>query len=243
MSREERRRKRKLKICIFLAVTLLSLAILLHNQILSDVFSPSTKGALYRVRTSQNVVALTFDAVWEPAETGRILDVLDRYQVRATFFLTGNWVRYNPDLAREILIRGHEIGQHSQNHQVLTGLKDEELAREFRLMEETLREELNCQAFLFRPPYGEVNQQVYNYANDRGYTTVLWSIDPHDWLNPGVDQIVSRVIKNLHKGAIIMFHTSSTQAVDALPLIIQGLRMKDYSILTVSQLLELAEMN
>jgi peptidoglycan-N-acetylglucosamine deacetylase len=241
LSRGKRLQKRRLKMYIALAVAVVSLAILLHNQILSDVFAPGPKGAIYRVATAQEAVALTFDVVWEPGETARILDVLDRYRVRATFFVTGAWVRYNPDLAREILIRGHEIGQHGQNHKVMTGLTEEELAKEFQLMEETLREELNFQSFLFRPPYGEIDQKVTEYASSRGYTTVIWSIDPHDWLNPGVDKIVSRVVKKLHKGAIIMFHTSSSQSVEALPLVIQSLKMKQYMICTVSELLELAE--
>ncbi len=241
MSREQRRRMRRLKMFITFTVIIAAVAILLHNQIVSDVFSPYHKKTLHRVETGQKAVSLTFDAVWEPAETGRILDVLDRYQVRSTFFLTGAWVRYNPDLAREILLRGHEIGQHTQNHKVLTELKDEELAREFDLMEETLREELNNHAFLFRPPYGEVDKRVADFAADRGYKTILWSIDPHDWLNPGVDKIVSRVVKSIHNGAIILFHTSSTQSVEALPLVIQSLKMKDYTFYTVSELLELAE--
>jgi peptidoglycan-N-acetylglucosamine deacetylase len=241
LSRGKRLQKRRLKMYIALAVAVVSLAILLHNQILSDVFAPGPKGAIYRVATDQEAVALTFDVVWEPGETARILDVLDRYRVRATFFVTGAWVRYNPDLAREILIRGHEIGQHGQNHKVMTGLTEEELAKEFQLMEETLREELNFQAFLFRPPYGEIDQKVTEFAGSRGYTTVIWSIDPHDWLNPGVDKIVSRVVKKLHKGAIIMFHTSSSQSVEALPLVIQSLKMKHYMICTVSELLGLAE--
>ena len=243
MLKEKRLQRRRIRVYIYLAVAIMLLAVLLHNQILSDVFAPGPKEAIYRVKTKEDAVALTFDVVWEPAETGRILDILDRYRIRATFFVTGAWVRYNPDLAREILIRGHEIGQHSQNHKVMTGLKEEDLAGEFELMEETLREELNYQAFLFRPPYGEIDRQVEEFARNRGYTTVIWSIDPHDWLNPGVDKIVSRVVKKLHKGAIIMFHTSSTQSVEALPLVIQSLKMKQYMICTVSELLELAEKN
>jgi polysaccharide deacetylase family sporulation protein PdaB len=241
LSREARMRKRRNRIYLSLLVAVILLAVLIHKQVLQDVFSPTVKGAYYHVVTEEKAVALTFDVIWEPGETGRILDELDRYNVRATFFMTGIWVRKNPDLAREILIRGHEIGQHSYSHKHLGDLDDKKLAEEFDLMEEALQEELNQLTFLFRPPYGEIDQRIYDAATERGYVSVLWSIDPHDWLNPGVDKIVSRVVQKLHNGAIILLHTSSTQSADALPLIIQSLRMKEYEIRTVTELLELAQ--
>lgn len=241
MSRETRMRKRRNRIYISLLVAIILLAVLIHKQVLQDVFSPTLKGAYYHVITEEKAVALTFDVVWEPGETARILDELDRYNVRSTFFMTGTWVRKNPDLAREILIRGHEIGQHSYSHNHLVELSDEKLAQEFDLMEEALQEELNQLTFLFRPPYGEIDQRVFDTATQRGYVSILWSIDPHDWLNPGVDKIVSRVVQKIHNGAIILFHTSSSQSADALPLVIQCLRMKEYELLTVTELLELAQ--
>lgn len=237
MLREKRLKKRKQRFWFFLAIAVLLLVLLLHRQIVQGVFSPTTKGVYYHVETEEKAVAFTFDVVWEPGETGRILDILDRYNIRATFFLTGTWVRYNTDLAREILLRGHEIGHHGYSHQRLTELEDKGLAEEFALMEETLREELNVRAVLFRPPYGEVDQRLYNYATEQGYTTVLWSIDPHDWLNPGVDKIISRVLRKVHNGAIVLFHTNATQAVDALPIIIQSLKMKGYQIIPFTQLM------
>ncbi|MBS3887335.1 MAG: polysaccharide deacetylase family protein [Dethiobacter sp.] len=237
MLREKRIKKRKQRFWIFLTVIVLLLLLILQRQIIQGVLSPTTKGVYYHVETEEKAVAFTFDVVWEPGETGRILDILDRYNIRATFFLTGMWVRYNSALAREIILRGHEIGHHGYSHKRLTELEDKGLTEEFAMMEETLREELNSRTVLFRPPYGEVDQRLYNYASEQGYTTVLWSIDPHDWLNPGVDKIISRVLKNAHNGAIILFHTNATQAVDALPIIIQSLKMKGYQIIPFTQLL------
>ncbi|MBS3897827.1 MAG: polysaccharide deacetylase family protein [Dethiobacter sp.] len=237
MLRERRVKKRKLRFLLFLVVAFLLLLLILHRQIIQGVFSPTTKGVYYHIETEEKAVTFTFDVVWEPGETGRILEILDRYNIRATFFLTGTWVRYNPDLAREILLRGHEIGHHGYSHKRLTEQEDKGLAAEFALMEETLREELQVRTVLFRPPYGEVDQRLFNFASEQGYTTVLWSIDPHDWLNPGVDKIISRVLKNAHNGAIILFHTNATQAVEALPVIIQSLKMKGYQIIPFTQLM------
>lgn len=237
VNKEERRRRRK-KIIIAVVLAILILGFLLHRQVLENAFAPTAEGAIYRVETKEKAVALTFDIVWEPAETSKILAVLDRYRIQSTFFLTGEWVRNNPDLAREILVRGHEIGQHSQTHRNMAGMKEEEVVSEFDLVEETFREELSVLTSLFRPPYGEVDQSLADFARNRGYQVILWSISPQDWLDPGVDKIVSRVVKNLHSGAIILFHTSSSQAAEALPVVIQSLKMKDYGIYTVSTLLQ-----
>ncbi|HZK23838.1 MAG TPA: polysaccharide deacetylase family protein [Oscillospiraceae bacterium] len=197
---------------------------------------PLVKGAYYQVETQDRAVALTFEVVWEPGFTHEVLNILDRYQIRATFFLTGSWLRQNPDLAREIIDRGHEIGQHSYAHKHLTDLDDEELTKEFDLMAETLQEELNLQTHLFRPPYGELDQRVFEFAAKRGYTTVVWSINPHDWQEPGKDKIISRITKQLHNGAIILMHTNSSQAVEALPVILQSLLMQEYEVLPFSEL-------
>jgi peptidoglycan/xylan/chitin deacetylase (PgdA/CDA1 family) len=172
-----------------------------------------------------------------PAETGKILDIMDRYQLSSTFFLTGNWVRRNPDLAREIILRGHEIGQHSFSHQRLTELGDNELAREFEQMEKALRDELDVSTELFRPPYGEIDERVRDFAAARGYTTVLWSINPHDWLNPGTELLACTVLQKVHPGAIILLHTSASQLPEALPVIIEGLRAEGYAMLPLSSLL------
>jgi peptidoglycan/xylan/chitin deacetylase (PgdA/CDA1 family) len=225
---------RKLAVLLVLAAVM---SYLLHEQIVRGVFSPLVRGVIYRVETVRKVVSITFDVVWMPAETGKILDIMDRYQLSATFFLTGNWVRRNPDLAREIILRGHEIGQHSFSHQRLTELGDNELAREFELMEKALRDELDVSTKLFRPPYGEIDERVRDFAAARGYTTVLWSINPHDWLNPGTELLAGTVLQKVHPGAIILLHTSASQLPEALPAIIEGLRAKGYAMLPLSALL------
>lgn len=236
-SRETRRQRRRMRKLAVLLVAAAVLSFFLHGQIIRGVFSPLVRGVIYRVETDRKVVSLTFDVVWMPAETGEILDILDRYQLTATFFLTGNWVRRSPDLAREIMMRGHEIGQHTFSHQRLPELNDNELAREFELMEKALRDELNVTTELFRPPYGEIDERVRDFAAARGYTTVLWSIDPHDWLNPGMEQLASYVLQKVHPGAIVLLHTSASQLPEALPAIIEGLRARGFAILPLSALL------
>lgn len=236
-SRETRRQRRRMRRLAVLLVVVVVLSYLLHGQIIRGVFSPLVRGVIYRVETDRKAVSLTFDVVWMPAQTGEILDIMERYQLSATFFLTGNWVRRNPDLAREIIVRGHEIGQHGFSHQRLTVLGDNELTREFEQVEKALHAELNITTEFFRPPYGEIDERVRDFAAARGYTTVLWSIDPHDWLTPGVEQLISTVLQKVHPGAIILLHTSARQLPKALPAIIEGLRGKGFEMLPLSALL------
>ena len=151
MSRAERLRKRRKRFLLSLSIILLLLCFLLHRQITKGVFSPLVKGAYYQVETKDKAVALTFEVVWEPAFTAEVLDILDRYKIRSTFFLTGSWLRQNPDLAREIIERGHEIGQHGYSHKHLTELDDEQLKQEFDLMAGTAGR-ANVQTSLFRHP-------------------------------------------------------------------------------------------
>ncbi|NLZ93744.1 MAG: polysaccharide deacetylase family protein [Firmicutes bacterium] len=238
MNRESRIRKRKKRFLLVFVISIIVLTFFLHRQITKGVFTPLIKGVYYHVETEEKAVALTFEVVWEPGNTSEILNILDRYRISSTFFLTGAWIRKHPDIAREIVMRGHEIGQHSYAHKNLTEMNDEELAEDFKKMSETLQEELNLQTNLFRPPYGELDQRVFTYAQERGYATVVWSINPHDWQNPGKDEIISRIMQQLHNGAIILLHTNSAETVEALPIILQKLHLQGYKVLTFSELVQ-----
>ncbi|NLZ39428.1 MAG: polysaccharide deacetylase family protein [Firmicutes bacterium] len=238
MNRESRIQKRRKSLLLAFAFILTVLSYFLHRQITRGVFTPLIKGVYYHVETEEKAVALTFEVVWEPGYTSEILDILDRHGISCTFFLTGEWIRKNPNLAREIAVRGHEIGQHSYSHKNLTEMDDEELAEDFKKMSESLQEELNLQTNLFRPPYGELDQRVFKYAQEHGYVTVVWSINPHDWQNPGKDEIINRIFKQLHNGAIILLHTNSEETVEALPIILQRLHFQGYKVLTFSELVQ-----
>lgn len=237
MPRKRRNRRRYIKILLYYIAAAAVLTFVLYRQIARPAAAPLIQGVYYAVETAERAVALTFNAVWEPGETLRILDVLDRYSTRGTFFLTGTWLRYQPHLAREIVLRGHEIGYHGYSQKALTGLALDELDKEFQLMEEALREELNLKTNLFRPPHGELDQALYHFARERGYKVVLWSVNPQDWLDPGADIIADQVLNNAGYGSIILFHTSSAQTVEALPLIIQSLRFRGYRVTNFSGLI------
>lgn len=231
---------KKILIAIILIVII---GFVLGYQITSGVFSPSKEKAIYRVDSDEKVVSLTFDVVWNDEHTEKLLDTLDSYDLKATFFVTGEWMEKYPDLTEEILKRDNEIGNHTYSHSSLRDLDEEEIRDEMLEVDKILKEDFDYQPKFFRPPFGEYDERVIKIAEELGYFTVLWSIETGDWLNPGVDKIVDRVVKRTHRGGIILMHNCSPQGVSALSMIIHSLKLRDYEIVPVSELLGLMERN
>jgi len=236
LKREVRIARRKKRFLALALIVLFILGFLLHRQVINSVYNPAAEGVYYRVETDEKSVAFTFEAVWGAGKTAEILNLLDRHNVQATFFLSGQWLRKYADLARGIVLRGHEIGLHGYEHKLLTEMSDEELEADFVKAKEALQEELALETRLYRPPYGEFDSRVLHQAQGCGLTTVIWSINAGDLTGLTYDEMVRQIRKKIHNGAIIMFHTHSSQSVKALPVIIQTLRQNGYEILPFTAL-------
>ncbi len=184
-------------------------------------------------------VALTFDDGPGPY-TPQILSVLEHYHVRATFFVIGKMLQYFGTSAVREIEDGDTIGDHTQSHPMLAHLSAHEQREE--LFEQIARVELlgGRRPTLFRPPYGSFNAATMRLLRSLHLLMVLWSVDTGDYLQPGVPAIVERALSGAHPGAIILMHDAGgtrTQTIEALPLIIKGLRRKGYNIVPVPQLL------
>ncbi len=233
--------RKTMKKILIVTIIIVVIGVVLGYQITSGVLSPSKERAIYRVDTDEKIISLTFDVVWNDEYTEELLNTLEGYDLTATFFITGEWMERYPDLTEEILKRGNEIGNHTYSHNSLKELDDEDIRREIEEVDKMLREDFDYQSKFFRPPLGEYNKRVVNIAQEMGYYTVLWSIETGDWLSPGVDKIVDRVVKRAHKGGIILMHNCSPQGISALSMIIHALRLRDFAIVPVSNLLGLVE--
>ena len=159
-----------------------------------------------------------------------ILDLLDEYDVKATFFLVGIWVDKYPELVKEIAARGHEIGNHSDSHPYMTKISESKMRQELKGMSDKVEALIGSRPTLFRPPYGDYNNAVVSVSRDEGYEVVQWSVDSLDWKNRGVADLVKRATTNVQQGDIILFHNDSEYIVQALPEILayyksQGFRM------------------
>ena len=184
-------------------------------------------------------ISLSFDAAWGADDTIRILDILDKYNVKVTFFMTGGWVNEYPDMVKEIYSRGHDLGNHSQNHKKMSELNVEQQKQELNSVTEKVKELTGYNMFLFRPPYGDYNSTLINTAYSINYYPIQWSVDSLDWKDYGVDNIVKTVTKHkaLSNGAIILMHNGAKYTADALDTVISGLIKQGYTLIPISQLI------
>jgi peptidoglycan/xylan/chitin deacetylase (PgdA/CDA1 family) len=200
-----------------------------------------------RIPTRNKVVALTFDGGANADGFASIRATLQRKNVRATFFLTGDWVRTFPALAAEVAISGFAVGNHSNTHPHFPALTDARVASEVRTAEAAvLRSSGVDPRPLFRFPYGDVNARVLGDVNRLGYVAVRWTIDSLGWKGTSggmtVQRVIDRVVGGVEPGAIVLMHTGSnpddhtTLDARALPTIIDRLRAQGYRFVTLHAL-------
>ena len=174
-------------------------------------------------------VAITFDDGPNPIYTPQVLAILDRYHVKATFFVLGSAAARYPDLLREIVRRGHAIANHSWNHPLLTKLNPTQIDRQINSTDQVIRRVTGRAPRCVRPPYGGVNRTVISRINGSGKAAVIWNIDPLDWKRTSTAAIVSRTLRGIRPGAVILLHDSGgnrSQTIAALPAIIGGARSR-----------------
>lgn len=189
--------------------------------------------------TVKKQVALSFDAAWGADDMIKILDLLDKYNIKVTFFMTGGWVESFPDMVKEIAARGHDLGNHSENHKQMSRISRKEQQTEIMNAHNRVKELTGVDMQLFRPPYGDYNNELIKTAYQCGYYPIQWSVDSLDWKDYGVKNIVTTVLdnKDLTNGSIILMHNGAKYTADALEQVITGLQEKGYEIVPVSQLI------
>lgn len=194
---------------------------------------------IYCVDTAEKKIALTFDAAWGNEDTGKILEILERQDVKVTFFVTGGWVDKYPDDVKAIAAAGHEIGNHSQNHKHMSKLDATQIKSELGSVKEKADALTGQNMILFRPPYGDYNNSLITEATKNGYYTIQWSVDSLDWKDYGVENIINTVCnhKNLGPGAIILCHNGAKYTAEALEPMIVKLKEQGYTFVKVSELI------
>lgn len=194
---------------------------------------------IYSVDTGEKKVALSFDAAWGNEDTRELLDILKKHQVHVTFFMTGGWVEKYPEDVKAILAAGHDLGNHSENHKNMSQLSEEEIKSELMKVHDRVKELTGYDMFLFRPPYGDYDNEVIETARACGYYPIQWSVDSLDWKDYGADDIIRQVCdsENLTGGAIILCHNGAKYTADALDAMLTELKEKGYEVVPVSELI------
>lgn len=191
------------------------------------------------VETEDRKVSLTFDVAWNSKDLDVILEILKKEGVRASFFITGEWAEKHPWQVRAIREDGHDLGNHTQSHESMTMLSEEERRLQIRQAEEAVAGITGIQMNLFRPPYGTYDDALILLAGEMGYETVAWNIDSQDWKDYGKDAILEEVLQNedLENGAIILLHAGTRYLVAALPDLVEGIRKAGYEPVPLSELM------
>ena len=197
--------------------------------------SPGNDLPIFYVGTDKRQVALTFDVSWGEKTLPLVLPILREHEVRCTFFLSGPWSERHPEAVRAIVEDGHEIASHGHKHDNLSRSNGDQIAKNISTAHEILLGLSGQTPIFFRPPNGDYDDLVVGAARQLGYETVIWSVDSLDWKNPGVDFMIDRVLKQVFRGAILLFHASDSceQTHLALPDIIAGLKEGDYELVTL----------
>ncbi len=229
-----------------LKVTLLGLAFLAILVLLArvpvpqlkNVFSQKRQLPIYSVDVSEKMVALTFDCAWGASDIPTILEELEKEEVKATFFIVGQWAEKYPDAVMQIAKAGHDIGNHSYSHLRMGALDAGKVKSEIELCGKKLSEITGKPVDLFRPPYGDYNNTVITTAEALGYYTIQWDVDSLDW-KPGIsrEEIMNRILSRVRPGSILLFHNDTPHTAAVLPDIIRALKKAEYKFIPVSRMI------
>lgn len=195
------------------------------------------RGSVFFNRAAGMTVAITFDDGLFTKKTPKILEILEEYDARATFFALGRYVQQHPELAKAVLAQGSELGSHSWYHAKQTALSAEERAEDFALVAKAFSEATGAAPYLFRAPYGAINDDIKTELAGQNMLSILWSVDTEDWRAKSADEVYRAVMDAVSPGDIILLHENGEYTLEALPRILQALQEQGYEVVTVSELL------
>ncbi|RDY24895.1 polysaccharide deacetylase family protein [Romboutsia maritimum] len=215
------------------------------SNIKNDIMNDYDDLIIKKGNDEEKVVALTFDDGPDEDFTPQVLDILKKYNVKATFFVVGEKVQFNPEILKMEKEEGHEIGNHTFTHINVEKRNYQEVEREISKTQEAIKKVIDKEPKLFRPPYRAINKNICDIIKNKNMNIVLWSnLDPRDWSNPGVYSIVNTIITKVENGNIILLHdynkarTPKSQTIQALETVIPSLQKKGFKFVTVSELID-----
>jgi len=180
-------------------------------------------------------IALTFDD-GPGKRVGALLDTLKKHNVKATFFLEGQYVKARPELAKRIAKEGHQLGNHSYRHPDFTKIKESEIKSEIVRTQELVHKLTGKYPTTLRPPYGLYNDQVQEVAKELGLPIVLWNTASHDWASRDQKAIYREVLKGALRDSVVLMHDWVDATVDVMPRLLTALKKKGFHVVTVDTL-------
>ena len=224
----------------FVSILTVGVLIIIANMSTAQILPTSSSERalpIYKVKTEENKVALTMNCAWSADDIDRILETLEKNEVKITFFIVGEWAEKYPEAVKKIYEAGHEIGTHSNTHPHVEQLSAEKNLEEIKLGVEKLQKITGEKTRLYRTPYGEYNDTVINTARENGYYTIQWNIDTLDYKGLTGDEMWGRIKEKLQKGSIILTHNGTEHTADSLDMLLKNIKTNGYQVTTVSDLI------
>ncbi len=208
-----------------------------ESQTPSPVATPSRMLPIYCVQQEEKRLAISFDAAWGGENTAKLLEILDEYDVRATFFLIGDWVDTYPESVKAVAEAGHEVMNHSSHHDHLAGRSREEVIADVEACNDKVEAITGVRPTLIRLPYGDYDNNALSAIRSLGMEPIQWDVDSLDWSGISADEIVERVTSKAKAGSIILCHNSAEHTPEALPTILETLMDEGYTFVPISELI------
>ena len=192
---------------------------------------------IYSVATEEKKLAISFDCAWGVDYTDKLLDIMEKNNVRCTFFAVQFWVEKYPEYAEKIVNAGHELGTHSRTHSYMSKLSEAEIRDELKTSAAAIEKATGQKTNLFRAPYGDYNNLLVDTAKSLGLYTIQWDVDSLDWKNLSATEIALRIVNGAKNGSIILCHNNGLHTADALPLIFSTLQNRGYQFVPIGELI------
>lgn len=192
---------------------------------------------IYNVQTKEAKIAFTMNCAWSADDIDKILEILEKNNVKITFFMVGNWIDKYPEAVKKIYEAGHEIGTHSNTHPHVNQLSAEKNLEEIKLSVSKIEQITGNKTNLYRTPYGEYNNTVIKTAQENGYYTIQWNLDTLDYEGLTGEQMWNRIKNKLENGSIILSHNGTKYTAESLDMLINNIKSKGFEIVKVSDLI------
>lgn len=192
---------------------------------------------IYNVEKDTGEIAITFNCAVGNSDIDSILATLDKYNVKATFFLLGSWADDYVNEVEKIYNAGHELGNHSYSHNDMPSLNYESIILDIQKCNETIRNITGYSPVLFRAPSGSYDNKTISAAESLEMKTIQWDVDSIDWKNISSDEIIDRVTSKIKSGSIVQLHTGTENTAQALPYILDYINSNNFKCVKVSELI------
>ena len=199
--------------------------------------APQRQLPVYCVQRDYKVCSLTFDAAWGNEDTQELIDILDQYNVKATFFVVGDWVEKYPESVKALSDASHEVMSHSNHHDHYNSLSAEQITADITASNERISAVTGVTPTLIRCPYGEYDDHVIAAIRAMGMEPIQWDVDSLDWKDYDADTICKRVTSKVQPGSIVLFHNAALHTPEALPAILTCLINDGYTVVPISRLI------